>query len=110
MKQTILIFSIISVAVFIVGVLNVSYQIYKITVIDAKARGLKHPHFWGLFTMNGNNGGGLLLYLIGRRNYPRIDLNEIQYNEIETRKKKIGVGIVFLVIGGIALAICIVFS
>lgn len=107
MKQALFIFSLISVAIFIVGAFSVSYQIYKMTVIDAKARELKHPHFWGLFAMNSNN---LLLYLIGRRNYPFMDIDENKRCEIEARKKKVGVGVIYIVVGGIALAICVAFS
>ena len=33
-------------AVALVGVFCVVFQIYHMTVIDATARGLKHPNFW----------------------------------------------------------------
>lgn len=57
-------------AAAVVGAMETVYQIYRLTVMDAAARGLKHPKLWGLLAANGNNSSGLLLYLIGRRNYP----------------------------------------
>ncbi|MFR8065108.1 MAG: hypothetical protein ACLU7C_12215, partial [Thomasclavelia spiroformis] len=62
--------AVIFIAVAIVGAIETVYQIYQLTVIDATIRGLKHPKLWGLLASNGNNSSGLLLYLIGRRNYP----------------------------------------
>ena len=38
------------------------YQLYKITIIDAKARGLKHPKLMGLLTTSGQSSEGLILY------------------------------------------------
>jgi hypothetical protein len=63
------------------------FQIYQMTVIDATARGLKHPKFWGVFTMSGNNSSGLLMYLIGRRKYPIVNMSESNSKELEKRKK-----------------------
>ena len=34
-------------AVAVVGGAETIYQIYKLTVLDAAARGLKHPKLWG---------------------------------------------------------------
>ena len=33
----------IFIAIYLIGVVATIYQIYKITVIDSKARGMKHP-------------------------------------------------------------------
>ena len=52
-------------AIALVGAICTAWQIYQMTVSDAKARGLKHPKFWGFWAMNGNNSSGLILYLIG---------------------------------------------
>ena len=60
-----IVLAVICGAVALVGAFCVVFQIYQMTVIDATARGLKHPKFWGVFTMNGNNSSGLLMYLIG---------------------------------------------
>lgn len=35
-------------AVILVGAIGTMYQIYRMMEADAKARGLKHPRFWGL--------------------------------------------------------------
>ncbi|KPI54505.1 hypothetical protein C4097_03955 [Clostridioides difficile] len=94
-------------AVALVGSVGVVYQIYHMTVIDAKARGLKHPKLWGLFAMNGNNSSGLIIYLIGRRKYPIINMSKEDCKEIESRKKSVGVGLIFLAISAIGLVICI---
>lgn len=90
-------------AVALVGAFDVVFQIYHMTVIDATARGLKHPKFWGVFAMSGNNSSGLLMYLIRRRKYPIVNLSESNLREIERRKKSAGVGLVFLVIGVIGI-------
>lgn len=97
------VFSIVFAAVLLVGITCTMYQIYKITIIDAKSRGLKHPKFWAFFSMSGNNSSGLLLYLIGRRRYPIINMSETNQKEITTRKKKIGLGLIFLAVGSIGL-------
>ena len=101
------IFALICGAVALVGAISIMYQIYKMTVIDAKARGLKHPKLWGLLATNGNNSNGMILYLIGRRKYPIINMPETDHKEIETRKKIIGVGLIFLAIGAIGLVVFI---
>ena len=88
-------------AVFFVGVIEIVYQIYHITVTDANARGLKHPKLWGLLAMNGNNSSGL----ITRRNYPFVDLTSDAQSEIERRKKAAGIGLLFLVTGAISFVL-----
>jgi len=101
------IISVICGAVTLVGGVSVAYQIYRMTVIDAEARGLKHPKFWGLFAMSGNNGnGGLILYLIGRRKYPIINMSDAIKSQIESRKKSAGVGLIFIAAGVIGFALC----
>ena len=42
-------------AVTVIGGVETSYQIYKLTVLDAVARGLKHPKLWEVLATNGNN-------------------------------------------------------
>lgn len=98
-----IVLAVICGAVTLVGAFCVLFQIYQMTVIDATARGLKHPQFWGVFTMNGNNSSGLLMYLIGRRKYPIINMSENNANELEKRKKAAGVGLIFFVIGVIGM-------
>ena len=83
------------------------YQIYRLTVMDAAARGLKHPKLWGLLAANGNNSSGLLLYLIGRRNYPLNSIDNRQLVVMEKRKKAAGIGLVFVAVGAIGLLLCL---
>ena len=94
-------------AVAIVGAMETIYQIYQVTVIDAAARGLKHPKLWGLLAANGNNSSGLLLYLIGRRNYPVNSMDSRQVVVMEKRKKTAGIGLVFVAVGAIGLVLCL---
>lgn len=94
-------------AVALVGAACMSYQIYQIVKMDAKSRGLKHPKFWGVFAMSNNNGGGLIPYLIGRRNYPVINMSDTDKSEISKRKRAIGVALIFLSASMIGLVLCI---
>ena len=73
------------------------------TVIDATARGVKHPKFWGVFAMSGNTSSSLFMYLIGRRKYPIVNMGESNSKELEKRKKSAGIGLLFLAIGVIGI-------
>ncbi len=99
------IYLVISLAIALVGSFEIVYQIYRMTVIDATARGLKHPKLWGFFAVGGNNSSGLLMYLIGRRKYPVINMTENDRENIERRKKSAGIGLIFLAVGAIGLVI-----
>lgn len=94
-------------AAAVVGAIETVYQIYQLTVIDAAARGLKHPKLWGLLAANGNNSSGLLLYLIGRRKYPVNSMDCRQVEIMEKRKKAAGIGLVFVAVGAIGLVVCL---
>ncbi len=98
-----IVLTVICGAVALVGAVCVVFQIYHMTVIDATARGLKHPKFWGVFAMNGNNSSGLLMYLVGRRKYPVVNMSENNSKELEKRKKSVGVGLIFFAIGIIGI-------
>lgn len=99
---------IVSIFVIILGAATFEYQVYKMTELDARSRGLKHPKFWAFFSLSGQNGsGGLLLYLIGRRKYPS-SMSENDRLVMEARKKKAGVSLIFLALSTITLfTICI---
>lgn len=85
----------------LLGAATLAYQIYHLTKLDAKSRGLKHPKFWGLFSMGGNNGsGGLILYLIGRRKYLST-MSDADKQIMDSRKKKTAVSLCFIAIGTI---------
>ena len=94
-------------AAAVVGAIETVYQVYQLTVIDAAARGLKHPKLWGMLAANGNNSSGLLLYLIGRRNYPVNSMDSRQVVVMEKRKKAAGIGLVFVAVGAIGLVLCL---
>ena len=79
------------------------YQLFRLAETDARCRGMKHPRLWGLLASSGSNQSGLLLYLIGRRNHPVLSLSEEEKGLIQRRKRKIGVGIAFLVAGAVLL-------
>lgn len=89
-------------AIALVGSIALNVQIYKMTVIDAKARGLKHPKFWGLFNLEGISGSGnVIFYLIGRHRFPIQQMNERDKMEIAARKKNAGIALIFIVLGTI---------
>ena len=92
-------------AIALVGAICTAWQIYQMTVSDAKARGLKHPKFWGFWAMNGNNSSGLILYLIGRKKYPVQNMSIEDQEKIETRKKAAGAALVFMTLGAIGFVI-----
>ncbi len=81
-----MVLAVIFVAAAVVGGAETVYQIYKLTVLDAAARGLEHPKLWGLLAANGNNSSGLLLYLIQRRNYPLKAVDDEQLQLMEKEK------------------------
>lgn len=98
---------ILAIFVMFLGAGSLAYQVFKMTALDAASRGLKHPKFWGMFSLSGQNGGGLVLYLIGRRKYPSSMSSETR-TEMDARKKKAGVSLIFLTAGAIAFfTICI---
>ena len=102
-----IVLAVICGAVALVGAFCVVFQIYQMTVIDATARGLKHPKFWGVFAMSGNNSSGLLLYLIGRRNYPINSIDSNQKTKMIQRKKAAGISLCFMVVGILGLILSI---
>lgn len=103
MDKTGVVLAVVCGAVILAGAVNMMFQIYKMIKADAESRGLKYPRFWGFWAMNGNNSSGLVLYLIGRRKYPVIHMTEDIRLEIEKRKKRAGIGLIFLAIGAIGI-------
>ncbi len=94
----------------LLGAFSLMYQIFKLVVLDAESRGLKHPKFWGIFSLGGNNGsGGLLLYLIGRNKYPSTMTDEVKEIVI-SRKRKAGLSLCFIAIGTIGLIFVALFG
>ena len=98
------ILAIICAAIALVGGIETVYQIYQLTVIDATIRGLKHPKLWGLLA---SNSSGLLLYLIGRRNYPINSIDSNQKTKMIQRKKAAGISLCFMVVGILGLILSI---
>lgn len=93
-------YEILSLFIMFLGAMNLVYQIFKMTELDAQCRGLKRPKFWGLFATSGQNSSGLVLYLIGRRKYTAV-MSEAEKNELEAHKKKAGVSLIFMMVGTI---------
>ncbi len=102
-----LVLAVIFGAVAVVGMVETVYQIYKLTVLDAVARRLKHPKRWGLLATNGNNASGLLLYLMQRRKYPLNSISNEQLQLMEQRKKSAGIGLIFMAVGAIGFILCL---
>ena len=97
----------IFIAIYLIGVITVVYQIYKITIIDAKARNIKHPKLMGLLATSGKSSEGLTIYLLNRKKYPIKQISENELNEINRRKKISFVSITFIVIGAIGFIFCL---
>ena len=91
----------IFIAIYLIGVVSTIYQVYKITVIDASSRGIKHPKLMGLLATSGKSSEGIILYLLHRRKYPIKNITKEEQSEIDRRKKIVLVGIVFMAIGAI---------
>lgn len=89
-----------------IGIIDIIYQVFQWTILDAKARGLKHPKFWGFFALSGNNSSGLLMYLIGRNKFPILNMSEPVREEMAKRKKLAWVGAVAFAVGVIGFLIC----
>lgn len=98
----------IFIAIYLIGIIATVYQVYKITVVDAKARNIKHPKLMGLLATSGKSSEGLILYLLHRRKYPIKSITKEEQNEIDRRKKIVLAGIVFMVIGAIGFVFFIV--
>lgn len=107
MNTKVLALGIVCFAAIIVGALHIGFQLFKIASLDAEARGLNRPKLWGFLAMGGNNSSGLIMYLILRRKHPVINMPEKVCHEIESRKKRAGVGILFLGLGAIGFVIAI---
>lgn len=101
MNTPYLVIAVIGVAAVMVGSVFTAYQLYRLVEIDAESRGLKRPRLWGVFSLAGNNGSGLLLYLLGRRKYPVTALSEEGRRAKEVRKKKLCVSFTFQAVGAI---------
>ena len=97
----------IFIAIYLIGVITVAYQIYKITIIDAKARNIKHPKLMGLLATSGKSSEGLIIYLLNRKKYPIKQISDNELNEINRRKKILFVSIIFIVIGAIGFVFCL---
>ncbi len=91
----------IFIAIYLVGVVSLIYQIYNIVVTDAKARGLKHPRLIGLLATSGRSSEGLIVYLLTRKKYSIKNISFLERQEIMKRKKIILVSLMFMAIGGI---------
>lgn len=101
---------IVFVFVVLLGAFSLAYQVYRLVVLDAESRGLKHPGFWGIFSVGGGkSGGGLVLYLIGRNKYPSAMTQENKA-VFESRKRRAGLSLCFIAVGGIALVFLALFG
>lgn len=98
----------IFIAIYLIGLVATIYQIYKIIVIDSKAREINHPKLMGLLATSGKSSEGIILYLLHRRKYPIKNISKEEENEIERRKKIVLVGIIFMIIGAIGFVFFIV--
>lgn len=96
------------IAICLIGMITLVYQIYKITIIDSKARSLKHPKLTGLLATSGQNSSGLVLYLLTRKKYPIKNISNEDKLEINRKKKIALVSLIFVVIGAIGFVYCLI--
>lgn len=101
--------AIVMVFMVLLGALSLMYQIFRLVVLDARSRGLKYPGFWGIFSLGGSGSGGLLLYLIGRNQYPSTMTDEMK-RTMASRKRKAGLSLCFIAVGTIGLVFVALFG
>ena len=89
----------VSVVAYIPSLIIYVYQKYKITIIDAKARGMKHPKLMGILATSGNNGGGSFLYFLRKKKYPIKNITKEEEEEIEARKRIMRKCVIISIIG-----------
>ena len=105
-----IVFAFILTFMLLLGSFTLMYQVFKLVVLDAESRGLKHPKLWGLFSIGGNNGsGGLILYLIGRNKYPS-NMTASNRQVFDSRKKKAAISLCFMATGAIGLIFIALFG
>ncbi|MFV0395040.1 MAG: hypothetical protein ACK5LC_11710 [Coprobacillaceae bacterium] len=100
------------IGILVIAALNAAYlgyQIFKMAELDARSRGLKNPKLWGFLVTGGQNGGGLLLYLLGRRKYPST-MSDAEKKHIDYRKNRIGISLIFITILMLCLITIVVFK
>lgn len=91
-------------ALTIFGGIQLARMIYQLTVMDAQARQLPHPRFWGIFNISGNNSSGnILLYLLGRRRFPIKDASSLDPQRVTDCKKQARLALVFHLLGAAIL-------
>ena len=91
----------VGAAAVIAGSFFTMRQLYRLVRLDAECRGLKRPRLWGTFSLAGNNGSGLLVYLIGRRRYPIVSESAEQKALKDRYRKRAGVSLAFQAAGAI---------
>ncbi len=96
---------VISIIIYLTSLIIFVYQKYKITVIDAKARGMKHPKLMGILATSGNNGGGSFLYFLRKKKYPIKNITSSEEEEIEVRKRIMRKCVIVSIIG----IICVIY-
>ncbi len=97
--------------IFLVGITCVVCALIKLIYLDAISREMSHPKLWAVVGAGGNNGSGILMYLIHRKNYPiKKELNESDRNKYLKYKKAIYVGLAFMSIGAIGIVVSLMSS
>ena len=94
----------ICVVLYLIGLVLTICQVYRFTVIDAKIRGMKHPKAMGLLASSGQGGGGMLLYLIKRKQYPVSSVSMTQKKALKQSKTAACIGVCIMLFS-IALVI-----
>lgn len=102
-------YGLISVVLVGSGGILLSYQLFKITELDARSRGLAHPKLWDLFATGQSGGGGLLFYFISRRKHPS-NMTPQQQGEMDQRKRHFAWFLSLFVMGSLGLLAMTIFG
>ena len=90
----------ISIVTYVTSLIIYVYQKYKVTIIDARARGMKHPKLMGVLATSGNNGGGSFLYFLRKKKYPiKNNITKEEAEEIEVRTRIMRKCVIISIIG-----------
>ena len=105
MNTPVVLLLIVGFVSMLVGAVHTAYQMFKIVSLDAESRGLKHPKLWAFLSTSGNNSSGLMMYFLARRKHPVQNRSKEVQQDMDARKKRAGVGLVFVALGAIVFVV-----
>ena len=104
-----LLFISLAFGIIILASIYLIHQMFEMILLDAHCRRLEHPKLWAWFSIGGQHGEGLLLYLLKRKNNPPAHLSDSDFLILQDRKKKAKIAVIFQVIGCLIFLFAIFF-